>query len=659
MCGISGICNYFGTSRISPDILNRMNGALIHRGPDESGLYLDDYVGLAHTRLSIIDLSSGTQPIHNEDKTLWIVSNGEIFNYPELKQELVKKGHQFYTSSDTEVVLHLYEDGGKNSLDLLNGQFAFAIWHSDKKELFLARDRVGICPLYYSVQKDAFIFSSEIKSIFMLDLPNRSIDPEALDQIFTFWTTLPGKTAFQGINELPPGHYLSVRSGEISVRKYWEIPFFSPEEQLCDPVEYLSEEIGELIRDAVRLRLRADVPVGSYLSGGLDSSGITALVKREFDNELMTFGIRFEEKEFDEGKYQHQVVSHLNVKHTEVMASNEKISQTFSDVVWHCEKPLLRTAPIPLYLLSREVNRRGFKVVLTGEGADEIFGGYNIFREAKVRAFWARQPDSHVRPRLFEKLYPYIFQDYRLKKSLHSFFGYGLDRVEDPLYSHLVRWQNTSRIKTFFSDDFKDSIGRYCGIDEVRDLLPGGFNKWDYLSKAQYLEIALFMSNYLLSSQGDRVSMAHAVEARPPYLDHRLIEFMGRVPSKLKISGLKEKYLLKKIFEGMVPRVTIDRDKHPYRAPIGRSLMNGYSSYLKEMLSEDSVKAAGLFDVGKVRRLLKKAEKMGNPSEVESMALVGILSSQILYDRFIFQFPCKKSNEVSPKIFIDKRSILR
>jgi len=429
MCGIAGICNIDRPNGISLETIKSMIGVLNHRGPDEAGAYVDDYVGLGHARLSIIDLSSGVQPIHNEDRNLWIVYNGEVFNYVELKQELLQKGHRFYTTSDTEVVLHLYEEEGPDCLSRLNGQFGLAIWDARKKELFLARDRLGIRPLYYTIANGKLVFGSEIKAIFMKKDVPREIDPIAMDQIFTFWTTLTPRTVFKDIYEIPPGHFLKICNGHVTIREYWDIPLYSRDEQLDLMPQEICERIQELLQDAVRIRLRADVPVGCYLSGGLDSSGTSALVVKNFDSDVRTFGIRFEHDGFDEGSHQDRMASFLGTSHTELRATNERIGRSLVDCLWHCEKPLLRTAPIPLFLLSDVVNNSGYKVVLTGEGADEVFGGYNIFREAKARRFWARNPDSHSRAGLIGELYPYIFKNPRLKKSLQSFFKRGLDKI--------------------------------------------------------------------------------------------------------------------------------------------------------------------------------------------------------------------------------------
>ena len=657
MCGIAGICHIDGPGHVSLNSIKDMIGFICHRGPDETGIYLDDYVGLGHARLSIIDLSKGVQPIHNEDESLWIIYNGEVFNYPELKEELLRKGHRFYTTTDTEVILHLYEEDGPNCLARMNGQWAVAIWDAKKKELFLARDRVGIRPLYYTILNNTLIFGSEIKSIFANKNVSRRIDPIAMDQIFTFWTTLTPGTVFKDIYELPPGHYLKTSNGKVTSAKYWDIPLYPRNDQLDLSPQEICRQVLELLADAIRIRLRADVPVGCYLSGGLDSSGATALVVRNFNKNVRTFGIRFDTAGFDEGVHQSLMVRHLNVNHTDIRATNERIGASLADCLWHCEKPLLRTGPVPLFLLSDVVHRSGYKVVITGEGADEVFGGYNIFKEAKIRRFLAKYPNSQKRAELVGQLYLYIFRDPRLKRTLQSFFAKGLDKIDDPLFSHLIRWESTSRIKTFFSKELAEAIGQYDGYQQVRESLPEAYKKADDLSRAQYLEMAIFLSNYLLSSQGDRVAMAHSVEIRLPFLDFRVIDFMARMPSKWKIMGMNEKHILKKSFEGILPKEIIFRPKHPYRAPIKQSLLNDKTAeYTKEALSARSLGGAGLFDAGKVTKLLRKAQTVGDLSEIDSMALIGILSSQIIHQKFIQDFPSRPNNSVSPDLVVDRRS---
>lgn len=657
MCGIAGIVNLGHQKPISSDLLNNMISIQRHRGPDQTGAYLDESIGLAHARLSIIDLSEGIQPIHNEDKTLWIIYNGEVFNYPELRQGLISRGHNFYTTSDTEVILHLYEEKGIDCLNELNGQYAFAIWNSKNKTLFLARDRVGILPLHYTIQNQRLYFASEIKSIFANKEIERSIDNNSLDQIFTYWTTLPGRTVFNNINELPPAHYMLISQKEIRTGKYWDLNFPDNYGTINRKTSDLVEEISETLMDSVRIRLRADVPVGSYLSGGLDSSAITETVKKNFNNDLRTFGIRFENKDYDEGRFQNEMVDFLKVNHSEIIASNDAIGANLENVLWHTEKPLLRTGPIPLYILSGLVNQSGYKVVLTGEGADEIFGGYDIFKEAKIRNFWAKYPDSRLRPLLLGRLYPYIFKDDRLKQTLIAFFKNGIDNPDDPFFSHNIRWKNTGKIKNFFSDQVKDSTSNYDSFSELNKLLPDNYSKWDTVTKSQFLESLIFLSNYLLSSQGDRVAMAHSLELRVPYLDHRLIELLAKINSEIKINSLNEKYLLKQVFKNRLPANILKRWKNPYRAPIHKALLSSNLNLAEEYCSEEAIKSSGIFDPLRVFKLINKLGKLDKAGEFDEMALVGIISTQIINKIFIEDFQITDESTGKFDTFFDYRSV--
>jgi asparagine synthase (glutamine-hydrolysing) len=657
MCGIAGILNLaVGSVPVGRKPLELMIASLRHRGPDESGIYLDDHVGLAQSRLSIIDLSGGSQPMCNEDKTLWIVFNGEIFNYKELFPELISKGHRFTTQSDTETILHAYEQYGPDCVHHFNGQFAFALWDSRKKELFCARDRIGIRPLHYTIHKGRFIFASEIKAIFSNPEIPRQLDPVSMDQVFTFWTTLPGRTAFETIFEVPPGHTLTIKSGQVRLNRFWRIPFCSHQDKLTTPLPQLVEQTNALLHDAIRLRLRADVPVGCYLSGGIDSSGISARVVRDFDSQVHTFGIRFQEAAFDEGDHQQLMVKRLGVHHTELPATNLRIGQAFRQTVTAAEKPLLRTGPVPLFLLSGAVHDAGMKVVLTGEGADEFFGGYDIYREARVRRFLSRFPNSVRRQALIGDLYPDIFRDPKTKTSIQSFFMKNLDTVGHPLSSHLLRWENTRRARLFFSDDLKGRVGSYDAYNDLAGQLPREFGQWDYFSRAQYLESDIFLSNYLLSSQGDRVAMAHSLEIRVPFLDYRLMELLARVPTRWKIFGTKEKYLLKKVFHDTLPQEILWRRKHPYRAPIVQSLLKTGIAEHRDALSESAVRKAGLFDSSRVDRLVAKLDASQTASEVDSMALAGILSAQLLYADFVEKPNQPETAAQSPTLWIDKRS---
>ena len=446
-----------------------------HRGPDQFGLYVDDMIGMGNARLSIVDLASGQQPIATEDERFWIVYNGEIFNHLELRRELELNGHHFRTRCDTEVFLHLYEEHGPACLSRINGQFAVAIWDSLEQELFIARDRLGIRPLFYCLRNDFLVFGSEIKAIAAHPEVHLEIDPAALDQIFTVWSCLPPKTAFRDIQQLAPGHYARFNISGLSIRPYWRPEFSGSLESSCQgngkaaSEAVLLEQLQELLSDATRLRLLADVPVGAYLSGGLDSSIIAALIRRYATGRIDTFSIAFTDSAFDESEHQRRMAKYLGTDHQVVQASHEDIGDAFPEVVWHCETPLLRTAPAPMFLLSRLVNRSGYKVVLTGEGADEFLAGYDIFKEAKIRSFWSRQPGSTIRPKLLQRIYPDLQNLSKLGPAyLASFFSDRLAEVDALDYSHAIRWRNTRRTQRFFSAELSAGFLRTAARFSIR-----------------------------------------------------------------------------------------------------------------------------------------------------------------------------------------------
>ena len=638
MCGIAGIYNYHSPKETSSERnVKNMLSLIKHRGPDESGIFLDANVGIGSVRLSIIDLSTGQQPMSDQSGRYWIAYNGEIFNYTELRSELIKKGVRFQTTSDTEVVVQMYAIYGADCLNYFNGQFALCIWDRNKKEMFLARDRVGIRPLFYWYQNNSFAFCSEIKGLFTLDQIEKSLDVESLSQIFTYWTTLTPKTPFKNITELQPGHYMVLNANGIQINKYWRLDFTSSKASGVKNLSDSVEELDGLLKDAVKIRLRADVPVGAYLSGGLDSSVTTSYIKKIEPNILNTFSIGFSEKAYDESDYQLEAAKYFNTNHIAFSCTSNELSENFAKTIWHTEFPVLRTSPIPMFLLSRKVHENNIKVVITGEGADEFFGGYNIFKEAKIRRFWAAQPNSKIRPRLLTKLYPYIPL---LKNapdiSLKMFFGYKLNETDNPAYSHLLRWNNTGRLKSFLSDDIIASLNGKNSIDDIYNALPEGLNSWSELAKSQYLEATIFMSGYLLSSQGDRVAMGNSVEGRYPFLDHRIIEFSSKIPDNFKLNGLNEKFILKKLSVGKIPASITNRSKQAYRAPISTNLYRQKTSDdTVDYLSDESIKSFGIFNSEKVRTLITKLEQQNIISEMDQMALVGILSTQMLYKMFI------------------------
>jgi asparagine synthase (glutamine-hydrolysing) len=640
MCGIAGRLVLSGPARVTEASIRAMIDALRHRGPEGSGLHVEAGLGLGHARLSIIDVDGGAQPIANEDGSIWAVCNGEVFNYVELRQDLVRRGHRFTTASDSEVLVHLYEERGAQCVEPLIGDFAFAIWDGRARRLLLARDRLGVRPLFISsAVPGELLFASEIKALLTEPRLPRTLDLLALDQVFTYWSPLPGRTMFEGIAELPPGHVLIAEQGRTTLKRYWSLSFAPDASGLRSDANY-REELQALLLDATRLRLRADVPVGAYLSGGLDSSTITALARRSSNEAIETFSVAFADAAYDEREYQTLMATALGTRHHVLEVTDGDIADAFPDVVWHAESALLRTAPAPLFLLSRFVQESGLKAVLTGEGADEFLGGYDIFREAKIRRFWARRPDSRLRPRLFERVNGFVEHLQATPGAYRRvFYGQGLAEVENPAYSHLVRWRATARLKRFFSADVRDAVASADHTHALHAVLSGIENVQDGLARAQQVEAAIFLPQCLLASQGDRVAMAHAVEGRFPFLDHRVVEFCNRLPSRLKLNGLTEKFLLKQVAADLVPQAIRRRPKQPYRAPITATFLGregGHSpAYVEELLSPTSLKRTGYFNPSAVESLLAKGRRRGGLSEFESMALCGIISVQLLHQLFL------------------------
>src|ERR1035437_7827283 len=593
MCGIVGIYNSTEPLQSPENLLQRMLGRIQYRGPDESGIYINNRVALGSVRLSIIDIQSGQQPLSSSDGKYWIVFNGEIFNYIELKTDLKCLGYSFRTESDTEVLLNAYMEYGSDCLNRLNGQFVFAIWNNEKKELFLARDRVGIRPLFFTqTENNTFLFGSEIKTLFEHPDVKPEIDPVSMSQVFTFWSTITPRTIFKRIFELVPGHFMKISHGKAVIESFWSLKFPVEKDAFFKgTINEAAEELKKLLTDAVRIRLRADVQVAAYLSGGLDSSATTALIKKVAPETLQTFSIGFEDGEFDETPYQQEVSKYLGTRHTAFTCTRQDIGNYFPQVIWHSEIPILRTAPVPMFCLSKKVRENNIKVVITGEGADEMLAGYDIFKEGIIREFWSRQPNSKYRPLLLQKLYPYLAQFQGKNKSmLKFFFGFQLQDTNSPFYSHILRWRNTSSIQNFFSEELKSNLNGFDQYEEVKRMLPRGFDQYDRLNKSQWLESSIFMSSYLLSSQGDRVGMANSVEGRYPFLDYRVMEFAAKLPPDYKMHGLNEKFILKRMMNGRLPESVLKRPKQAYRAPISSSFLSSPArEYVMDLLSEHDI----------------------------------------------------------------------
>jgi asparagine synthase (glutamine-hydrolysing) len=660
MCGIAGIVNF--ADRHDPpsvELLRSMVSAIHYRGPDEYGLYRDHRAGLGHARLSIIDLSTGQQPLSNEDDSLWIVFNGEIFNFIELREELEKLGHAFRTHSDTEVIIHAYKAWGADCFSRFNGQWALALWDSTENKLVLSRDRIGVRPLYVREHDGKVWFASEVKAIFADPSVPREIDLRGLAQTFTYWASIAPVSCYKGIEELRPG-LTRVYSSDGSRQDvlYWRSSYG---ERRFSSLGEATEALRDKLKRATQLRvLRSDVPVGSYLSGGLDSS-LTARFGREAkEGMFQTFSIRFEDAEFDETEYQRAMAATIDSNHQEVVVRKSDIARVFPDVIRHTERPILRTAPAPLYLLSRLVRDSGIKAVLTGEGADEMLGGYDLFREAKIRMFWSHQPDSKVRPLLFDRLYPYLARSPQQAKGMAlAFWKRGLENASQPGFSHEPRWSTTASLRRFFSVETRHALESVPPPDYL-DTLPLEFHRWDPLAQAQFIEVETLLSSYLISSQGDRMLMAHSVEGRFPFLDAEVMEFCSGLPAQYKLNGLNEKFILKKVANGIIPDKIINRPKQPYRAPDAIAFVGPEApEYIDNLLSDSALRNADLFDAEAVRGLYAKCKgRVANNeaafSNTDNMGLVGILSTQLVVDQFIKNNGSVPGKKIEFTTFIDR-----
>ena len=640
MCGLTGFAGAVGATAQDQLDLQRMIATLHHRGPDATGLHLDAGIGLAHARLSIIDPTGGQQPLHDGSGQIWTAFNGEIFNFVELREELRSQGYRFRTRSDTEVIVHLYHRDGDRFVERLNGQFAIAVWDARRRRLVLARDRAGIRPLYYTGMRGRLWFASEVKALLAVLPECARLDPDGLVQALTLWGPSDPDTLFEGVRSLPPGHLLALEAdGRQALTRYWDWEF--PDAGAPAPFASLDQavdELRELLADAVRLQLRADVPVGAYLSGGLDSSGIVALVRQAGIAAVRTFSVTFEDAEFDEREQQQAMVRHLGTEHTTLHCTRADIAGAFPALVRHTEAPVLRTAPVPLMLLSGAVRRAGYKVVLTGEGADEVFAGYDLFKEAKVRRFCARRPDSTWRHLLLGRLYGYLAHSPVASPGFaRAFFAQGMEHIDRPVFAHAPRWSTSRRALAFLAPELQARAMAFDPLSFYESRLPAGIAGWAPLARDQYVEAKSLMAGYLLSSQGDRVAMANSIEGRFPFLDHRVIEFANRLPGHWKLRGMTEKHILRKALAPLLPAGIAQRPKQPYRAPDASSFFVGGRpvDYVEELLSPARIRDAGCFDPARVSLLLDKCRRGRATGFGDNQAFVGIVSTMLLHDTFI------------------------
>ena len=630
MCGIAGIARRSPTG-VAVDSLGRMATAIRHRGPDGYGFYVGQRVGLAHVRLSIIDVEGGAQPLTNEDGQIVITYNGEVYNHPELRRELEDRGHIFRTHTDTEILVHGYEEWGVDVLHRLNGQFAFAIYDRARETVFVARDRFGVRPLFYAQRNGDFYFGSEIKAILASGEIDAALDRRGLHEALTLWGSRPPRTPFSGIASLEPGTYGLWKDGALFLRRYYELDYPEVSEEPADAIE----QLDEIMLRSVGMRMRADVPVGAYVSGGLDSSITASLAARSSPHQLRSFSITFDDPRFDESGFQREIADAVGSIHSVASIGPGTIAETFPKVLWHAETPLLRTAPVPMYHLAKLTKESGIKVVLTGEGADELFLGYDLFKEVSVRRFCLRRPESLYRQRLFDRLYPYLTQQGKGGEFWRKFF-LEAGELGDPLFSHMPRFLLSSRIKEFYTPEFRKGLGGVDVITELRASLPTRFFAWSPLNRAAYLEMTTLLSTYLLSAQGDRMAMAHGVEGRFPFLDHRLFEFAAALPTGSRLRGLREKEVLRRWAGRVLPSRIQGRGKQPYRAPDAPSFFgSGSPEWISDHLGPDALRRVGIFSAPAVDGLLRRCRAGLATGFRENQAIVGILSTQLWHHQFI------------------------
>ena len=643
MCGIAGILNLVDGPPPDLEILRRMGAVLRHRGPDSFAIEREPQVGLVARRLAIVDVHGGHQPYRNEDDTVVAVFNGEIFNYPELRNELGRRGHRFASHTDGEVLVHLYEEHGAGLCERLNGQFAFALWDRRARRLLLARDRLGICPLFYTHDSRRLRFASEIKGLFADPSVPRRLDPYGVDHVFTFWAPVGERTAFANVQSLRAGHCAVVEGGRLRSRAYWTLPLPATGDARADDeqaIDQWAEELRVALDRSVRLRLQSDVPVGTYLSGGLDSSVLTHLAAHAWNGRLKTFSVAFDDPMFDESWYQERMARAVDTDHHVVRCTGRELGAVFPDVVRHAEAPVVRTAAAPLYLLSERARAEGIKVVLVGEGADEILLGYHLYKAVRAREWLAGgrasmsdEPllrrilsfDPYYHPALVEEAAARPAELYlRLSGAAQGSFGV-----------HELRWSHMAEAKGLYADAMREALADSDPRDDLRLALPAGFETLPPMRRAQLLDVHTLLSGYLLAAQGDRMSMSHSVEARVPFLDHHLIELLARVPDSAKLRALDEKHLLKRALGDRLPTEIAQREKAAYTAPAWSAFSSPMPEYVDEVLSPRAVEAAGCFDPGAVARL-REACRL-DPASVSDYfsAFVAVLSTQLLDRQFV------------------------
>ena len=596
MCGITGVVYHDAHRSADVAQIRRMCNTLVHRGPDDEGFYVEGNAGLGMRRLSIIDLVTGHQPISNEDGSVWIVFNGEIYNFPELRRELEQKGHEFSTDTDTETIVHAYEEYGEACVQKLNGMFAFAIWDRRNHKLLLARDRLGIKPLYYFANDRCLVFGSELKAILECGEVPRDLNRQALDIFLAFEYVPAPMSMFNGINKLPAGHILVLQDGRVSVKEYWDVR--------RDPVEGSEEELGEslyeLLKDAVRIRLMSDVPLGAFLSGGVDSSTIVCMMSEIMDRPVQTFSIGFDDPSYNELDYARAVAQHFGTDHHELVISPDIVGLV-DTLVGHLDEPMADVSIFPTYLVSK-LARESVTVVLSGDGGDELFAGYDWYVADRIERYYRWLPGP-IRRGLIPSIISRVPPSAR-KKGLVNKVKRFVEGSALPSGLQHYRWNTfltDERRDLIYSDELRASNGHLKTDSWFRTYLDA-FDDTDPLWQQQYADIKTYLVDDILAKV-DRMSMANSLEARTPFLDHRVVEFAAGLPSNLKLRGLSTKYLLKQSMASRLPRQVITRGKEGFSIPMKNWLRQELSPMMEEVLSAERIRCAGLFNPQYVQTL--------------------------------------------------------
>jgi asparagine synthase (glutamine-hydrolysing) len=621
MCGINGIALSSRARRsIDLRLLERMRDVLTHRGPDDEGIFLDGAIGLGHRRLSIVDVTGGHQPMTNEGASLHITYNGEIYNHADFRSSLEARGHLYRTQCDTEAILHLYEEYGEACVEHLRGMFAFAIWDRRKKELFIARDRLGVKPLYYVHTDDGSLyFASEIKAL----LEAKAIKPEinfaALPDYLANHATSGEETLFRGVKRLLPGHTLFWRDGKLEMKRYWDISFNKDAEDSRRDKDYIAEWT-ELFRTSVRLRLMADVPLGMFLSGGIDSSAIAAVMSGMVDEPIKTFSVAFKEREANELEYARLVANTYKTNHREIVVSPDDFFTALPKLVWHEDEPLAHPSSVALYFVSKLASQN-VKVVLTGEGSDELLAGYERYRKTiynlSVGARYHSLTPASIKTTIRSQIEGMPAGFKVRQKLLRTFLALSPD-IESIYFDNFAVFSRAMQ-QQLLTREARERIGPIDPYSGVREFIKDT-DATSLLDRLLYADIKTYLHELLMKQ--DQMSMATSVESRVPFLDHKLVEFTARLPERLKLHGWTTKYILRESMRGVLPEAILSRRKMGFPVPIGAWFRGGYKWVINEYILSDRAMARGLFEPDFVRNLVTRHQTAGENHSERLWALV-------------------------------------